>query len=106
MRISKKEVKTLKNQLTVGILHQMNFGEYLSNWTEYYDNGSREEKSLLINSKTEYIPSSWHAGIYSVFEFNFGIDFARVNFASEEAKRIVRDMFPSQADFITWAWYN
>jgi len=107
MKLAKKEVKNLKRFLTTGILTQMTaehgFGGYeLVLW----DAETREQELFIVDRDTKYIPDNWHAGISNSMSFKFGDDLTRTGFASEEAKRKVRDMFPEQAKFITWAWYN
>lgn len=107
MKLTKKEVKSLKKTLTHGILNQM---QAKNGWGGYrlivggWDN--EPEEIILVDRDTRYIPDHWNAGITNGCWYKFGSDLARVEFASEEAKRKVRDMFPGQAKFITWAWYN
>ncbi|MFH1402162.1 MAG: hypothetical protein ABIG87_00875 [Patescibacteria group bacterium] len=104
MELTKKEVKSMKGILIIGILNQMQ-SEY---GYELILGGLDEEprKVLVVDRNTEYIPDHWGAGITNGMYYRFGDTLARVEFASEEAKRKVRNMFPAQAKFITWAWYN
>jgi len=104
MKLSKKEIKRLKNVFIAGILSQM---ASKSGYECVLWNAETEERELIIvNQATRYLPDYWQAGITNGVSFRFGADLARIEFASEEAKRMVRDMFPDQAGFITWAWYN
>ena len=102
MKLTRKEVKSLKRTLTTGILNQMNSetGYEVSLGTP--DNRYQE----TVCASTEYVDSTWGAGIDSGASYKFGDTLTQVEFASEEAKRMLRDMFPAQANFITWAWYN
>ena len=92
-----KKIKKIKRTLTRRILRRMNFDRYPL---------VIEEKVLYISSHTKFIPAEWVAGIEgNPLEFGWG-GFSRPEFASEEAKRILRDMFPEKARLITWAWYH
>jgi len=106
MDLTKKEVKILKKQLVAGILRQMSTevgdGYKLVLW----DCDTQQRELLVVDRETRYIPDNWHAGITNGVFYKFGDTLTRVGFASEEAKRMVRDMFPEQARFVTWAWYN
>lgn len=99
MKLTKKDVKKLKRTLTTGILNQINSeaGYLVILGTAEYNLVER------INCNTKWVDSTWGAGICA---YAFGVDLTRVDFASEEAKRLVRGMFPTQAAFIIWAWYN
>ena len=68
--------------------------------------GSYRPEIMIVDIDTQYIPVIWHAGIDGRFDFKFGEDLTRIEFASEEAKRKVREIYPGCEDFITWAWYN
>lgn len=104
MKLNKKGVKNLKRTLITGILSQMN--NDVGYEAVLWDSEIQERELLVVDRNTEYIPVHWHAGISGTAGFRFGYDLSRIEFASEEAKRKVRDMFPAQANLITWAWYN
>lgn len=108
MKATKKLIKELKAQLVKTIMNKM-ASEDGYDTIVCYVAGDVDElvfEILWVNKDTEYIPSHWKAGIYNSASFRFGQDLSRIDFASEEAKRKIRDMFPGQEDFITWAWYN
>jgi hypothetical protein len=95
MKLTRKTVKGLKRTLIVGALNQINSeaGLVFQEWDIEY----REGVEFHVDSK-----SSFKVG----FATCAYVYYARVSLASELAKRQLRDMFPEQAKFITWAWYN
>ena len=117
VRPTKKEIKRLKSIVTSSILNKIKTTGYkLLLEREVHDCictsghvclcGSYRPEYLVVDLNTESIPVVWHAGIEGNQDFRFGHDLARVEFASEEAKRKVRDLFSGHEGFVTWAWYN
>ena len=113
----RKEIKRLKGLITRSILKKITSikGYELTLDREVHDCncvcspctcGSTRPEILVVDCQTTSIPVVWHAGIEGNSMFDFGYDLPRVNFASEEAKRTVRDLFPGHESFVTWAWYN
>lgn len=101
MKLNRKQVKMLKSTLVVGFMNQMASPEGLViTWTCE----GRGQEVFVVNDEDRRVvlPASFHAGI----DDPGWVDYTRADLASELAKRQVRDMFPDQADFITWAWYN
>ncbi len=104
MKVNRKLVKNLKRTLIVGVLNQMNSLEGLS----FLWNGSVEHVDALDKRVHRMPLRDSRLGdllLPSLVEGQLQ-GWNRVGLASEMAKRQVRDMFPGQEKFITWAWYN
>jgi len=93
MKLNKKEVKLMKKILVLDILNQIN-----SKKGYVYD--------IACSPVSQDFPYVEDLGIDNGFSHKLGDTLSKIEFASEEAKRQVRDTFPGQAGFITWAWYN
>ena len=107
-KLTKKSVKLLKKLAVDEIIKQINSSSGYRCEAGWWDDDRDEWVSnpFVVNDKTEYIPAYWHAGIDNGPDWALGRDISRLEFASEEAKRKLRDMLPSDSKFITWAWYN
>ncbi len=103
-RPTKEEIKKLKTLHVKSIMQQINTYGY--DIILFDDEADEKPYVYTVDSQTTHIPVVWHAGIDSGTFFELGHDLARIEFASEEAKRQVRKLYPSHENFVTWAWYN
>jgi hypothetical protein len=104
MKLTRKMVKNLKRVLVNGFLNQMNSPEGLS----FIWNGETEHVDALdkrVHWMTLRDSRLADLVLPSLVEGQLQ-GWTRVGLASELAKRQIRDMFPGQEKFITWAWYS
>lgn len=102
--LDRKSVRWFKKTFVTGIIELIQEGG-----TYYCLITNKDSDSQVtvyeVNSKTEYLPGCWGAGIDQP-DYKFGNDLSLQEFADEEALRTIRNIFPNHADFITWAWNN
>lgn len=103
MKLTRKTIKALKSVLITGILNQMNSEaglEFIWN-TEISRLSAADKKVFHMSARPSSAQDLTLPSPLGGYE-----EWSRVGLASELAKRQIRDMFPGQEKFITWAWYN
>jgi hypothetical protein len=103
--LSKKQIDYAKQILVKDITKKIGLGQYITFIGYETDEGEVVHESLTVAESTEYIPGHWGSGIRQP-DYKLGEDLSLQEFVEEEGLRKLRNVFPEQANFITWAWYN
>lgn len=103
MKLNRKTIKVLKSALVIGILNRLNSEAGLEFiWSGEISRLSAADKKVFhMSERPNRLQDLTLPSPLGGYE-----EWSRVSLASELAKRQVRDMFPGQERFITWAWYN